>query len=92
MEVYSELATSISNVEAPKMSIYSYPATNNLTIELSGIQDKDKLQILNISGQMVKELNLAEQRQQINIANLQSGVYFVCTKSNVQITQKFIKQ
>lgn len=79
---------SISSFE----SIYPNPARELLTIKFSSTIQKDKLQIYNSIGILVKELEAVESTIQINTSDLPNGLYFIHLKNNQQQTQKFIKQ
>jgi len=70
--------------------IFPNPARETLNILLPQIQ-KTELQIFNTMGLLVKEILLASS-QQINISDLQGGLYFIHLKNRASQTMKFIKQ
>ena len=49
------------------------------------------LQIRNINGQLMKEVNVTSINQVVNIEKLQGGVYFVRLKFDQTFSAKFIK-
>lgn len=71
------------------VSIYPNPATTVLNVEAEGY---NTLEIVNLLGQTVYTAN-ATGSMQINVSNLNSGVYFVrLNGANGTTTQKFIKK
>jgi hypothetical protein len=73
-------------------SIYPNPTTGYLAIKTSDNQNyKEQIQIFNIIGSLVKEIELPQSKQ-INVSELTNGVYFICFKHSPQQTMKFIKQ
>ena len=71
------------------VSIYPNPATTVLNVEAEGY---NTIEIVNLLGQTVYAAN-ATSNMQINVSNLNSGVYFVrLNGANGTTTQKFIKK
>ena len=71
------------------ISIYPNPATTVLNVEAEGY---NTVEIVNILGQVVYGAN-ATSNMQINVSNLNNGVYFVrLNGANGTATQKFIKK
>ena len=71
------------------VSIYPNPATTVLNVEAVGY---NTIEIVNLLGQTVYAAN-ATSNMQINVSNLNSGVYFVrLNGANGTTTQKFIKK
>lgn len=70
--------------------IYPNPVTNKLTI--SGINDVNRIEIFDISGRVVKSVEVASEKVSMNLSDLQSGVYIISlhNKKGIQ-TAKFIK-
>lgn len=73
----------IQDVEASQFSIYPNPATEILYVEGEGVAE-----VYNTLGQMVIS-NEVNGTAQINVSNLESGVYFVRMNGD---TQRFIKK
>jgi photosystem II stability/assembly factor-like uncharacterized protein len=75
------------------LNIYPNPASTTITIETSDISNKNRLSILNLSGQELITRQITEPKTQIDISTLPSGVYFVrlTVEKTVQVG-KFIKQ
>jgi hypothetical protein len=85
--------TSISNTQnLGFINLYPNPVSSNLTIELSKIAEKEKIQIYNVMGKMVKEVEVIEVKTQINVDELQNGVYLVRFVKKSALSTKFIKQ
>lgn len=75
--------------------LFPNPATNQLTLDLSydARWVGKVIYIFNLQGQTVMTLPIASKVQQINITNLQAGVYFLATKreDGVSVKLKFVK-
>ena len=72
------------------MKFYPNPATSNITIITSG---KANISILNIEGQVKKNITTNTNKTNIDISSLSSGIYFIKVQSeNGIVTKKFIKQ
>lgn len=78
---------SFSNEEKEGFSIYPNPATNQFSID-ADLTIKTSVQILNYNGQLVKEVNQLKHSNQIDISDLNSGIYFV----NVLINDSFLTE
>lgn len=73
----------INDVESTTFSVYPNPATTNITVKGEG-----NMEIVNTLGQVVVSEQVNGQAN-INVANLESGIYFVRMNGT---TQKFIKK
>ena len=73
----------IQDVEASQFSIYPNPATDILTIEGEGLAE-----VYNALGQLVISENV-NGNAQLNVSNLETGVYFVRMNGG---SQRFIKK
>jgi PKD repeat protein len=66
--------TNVSETESDHVSVYPNPASSTLYIDgLNGFTNLD-VQIINIQGQIVREVNNS---LEINVSNIESGIYFV---------------
>jgi hypothetical protein len=76
----------------PELSIYPNPASDHLKINYTTQSSKEtSFEIINLVGSMVysKSLNTAEETLNLNISNLNSGVYFcVLRVDNELVTSK----
>ena len=73
----------INDVENTTFSVYPNPATTNITVKGEG-----SMEIVNTLGQVVVSEQVNGQAN-INVANLESGIYFVRMNGT---TQKFLKK
>ena len=71
--------------------MYPNPVTNNLTV--NGISDVNRIDIYDISGKVVKTIMVSGERVNINVSDLNSGVYLInlYNEKGVQ-TGKFVKK
>lgn len=82
--------TSITETETDKVSIYPNPAQNVLNVTANGY---NKMEIINFLGQVVINENVSNTNFEVNVSNLNSGVYFVRLQGeNGTITKKFVKK
>ena len=82
-------ATDITENNSTSFSIFPNPATTILNVEAEGY---NTIEIVNLLGQTVYTAN-ATSNMQINVSNLNNGVYFVrMNGENGTATQKFIKK
>lgn len=70
--------------------MYPNPASDFITIQLKN-SDKEKVQIYNTIGQVVKEV-LISNNHKLDVSKLPNGVYFICLDNNKLSTYKFVKQ
>jgi hypothetical protein len=71
------------------ISIFPNPAINNMTIESS---QKSLIEILNIQGQLIKTLEANEDKTNIDVSTLPSGVYLIKVETEKGIeVRKFLK-
>ena len=80
--------TGINQVEANAFNIYPNPVADYLII--SGYANAGMpIKVLDISGRVILERTLNENTTQIDVSNLQSGIYFLQAANT---TGKFVKQ
>ncbi len=72
------------------LALYPNPTTNTFAINAAF----DKVQVYSITGQLVKTFTKTVENQNLNVSDLNSGVYFVkaINASNIEKTSKLIKQ
>lgn len=92
---YSEVIR-INYPNTLQMQVFPNPATNNIQIQLSGVQADQQatLSIRNIMGSVVKRLpvTLSNQKIDVNISSLSSGTYILSIYGNqFVINKKFVK-
>jgi hypothetical protein len=76
-----------------KFSLYPNPATDKITVEVSGKTNGSNLSILNIEGQQLITRQITEPKTHVDISMLLSGVYFVrLTGERTVSVGKFVKQ
>jgi len=83
----------IATYEGANISVFPNPANDVLTI--STTQELQNLSIVDLSGQIVKEINaIGFSSTQVSTADLKNGVYFIQTldASNRKGTQKIVIQ
>jgi len=78
------------NMEKSKFSIFPNPVNEKLTIQMNGMTGKHEVQILNLAGELIKEVEIVKTCQ-IDISGFSNGVYFVHLKNYANQAQKFIK-
>ena len=73
-------------------SMYPNPASDVLNITSKNGISIESAQILDIHGRIVNQMNASSENVQINVSNLNSGVYFVKVQSELGVgTSKIIK-
>ena len=77
---------------AQGIKVFPCPASNYLNIIMPSLSSLGKIQILNVSGQILKELFTSGSSETINIEDLSQGMYFVRIISDKINIVKFIKQ
>ncbi len=77
---------STSEVYLSDLILYPNPVTDGFTIET---QERGVLEIYSVTGQKVGNTQITNNKQSIDVSNLQSGIYFA--KINGRII-KFAKQ
>lgn len=86
VKVTGVVQLSVGENEAVSFNLYPNPANDNINI----VADRDaKVQIIDMTGRMVMEINVVEGENAISVTDLESGVYFV--KMNGTVV-KFVKK
>ena len=84
-------ALSTSKFTLAKVSLYPNPTTN--FINISSEKDIQKAIVYNVLGKLVKSLNINQKSKNIDVSNLNSGIYLIkYVVDNKVGTAKFIKQ
>ena len=90
---YDSVSSGINDLQESRLSIYPNPATDKITIETSGETIGSSLTLLNIEGQQLITSQITQQKTQLDISSLPSGVYFVrLTNDRTVEVGKFIKK
>jgi hypothetical protein len=84
-------ALSVTEFDFNGFNMYPNPATDVLTIKLNNITSAN-LSIYDIQGKLIKEHSISnEQNLELNILDLQSGLYFVkLNTSTKEMVKKLI--
>jgi len=89
---YDSVFVGINEKQQSRLSLYPNPATDKITVELTGATLGGKLTIVNIEGQQVITRQITESKTQVDISGLPSGVYFVrVTNDRTVEVGKFVK-
>ncbi len=91
--VYFSLSTSVDKADAAEygFSVYPNPAGNGLVNVRFNEEAFTQISIYNITGQKVRSFETYESAIQLNVSDLNEGVYFVnAIRGNVSLTQKLI--
>jgi len=81
----------INNISFDGIEIYPNPTTDFLTIETT-ITDQYKIQIINLSGQMIFSSEIEKTTHKLDLSSFQKGVYIISVRSkDLIITRKIIK-
>ena len=103
-DLYQSVNTNVSsNITYPvdfgsKVECYPNPTTDVINVDLSNLNDYSgqKLRIMNLSGQIVYEENVNQNKMVIDVKSLlSSGIYVLNTvdqHSNITSTNKFVVQ
>ncbi len=75
------------------ISLYPNPVNNETTLSIAGnISKAAKAQIVNVNGQVVKEIKVSEASTYLQLQNLNIGTYFLQYEDNgIKKTIKFVK-
>lgn len=84
------LSTLTPNNLTNGLSLYPNPTSSNLQID--NLQQDAAIQIVNLSGQIIKNIKSSSNSENIDLTALQNGIYFVkITQNNSTSTHKIIK-
>jgi uncharacterized protein (TIGR02145 family) len=82
---------SSDNIIKEQSFVRMYPNPADNYIIFNGIQDESKVDLFNITGQIVKSFDLVSSWDQVDISYIDKGVYFVSV-NNGESTIKLIKK
>ena len=92
---YSKIVTA-TIIQGYSFSISPNPATNILSVQLSGLAEKSTLQIMDATGRKLQEINIGSgggKTIPLNIINLRKGLYILQLTTNKKTeSRKFIKE
>ncbi len=84
-------AVGISEAAEAGISIYPNPATNVITVDLANEIRNAKAEIRNITGQLISQSSINNQKSTLDISGLSSGIYFLRLFSeNIDVTEKIV--
>lgn len=90
---YDSIYTGINEQQEAMLSVYPNPARDKITVEISKASIGNSLAIVNVEGQQLLTQQITENKTQIDISCLPSGVYFVqLINDNMIGIEKIIKQ
>jgi metallopeptidase family M12-like protein/type IX secretion system substrate protein len=83
--------SNIASLDQPDLSVYPNPAKDVLNITTDKVIES--VQIVSVSGQLMRTIQSDDAYEEVNISNLQAGMYYVLirTEGGELITEKFIK-
>ncbi len=89
---YISIPVSINSLIQNNIDIYPNPANDNLTVEYPVIADNEMVSIYNIQGNLILQLPIFRVKTDINISDIEKGLYFLRLESeNGTVVKKFIK-
>lgn len=90
------ITVGLKDIHNPKFEIelFPNPTNSNIQISISGIELSNMdIELLDVSGKTLKQFQLEQLEQQIDLKDLNEGVYFVKIKSEDHfVVRKVIKQ
>ena len=90
-EYYSNTSIVNEQINNQTFNIFPNPAKETLSIIFANNNTKKQVQIFNLFGVLLKKFETTESKQ-INIGDLQNGIYFIRIKDKTYQTLTFIKQ
>ncbi|MEZ5040985.1 MAG: M4 family metallopeptidase [Saprospiraceae bacterium] len=79
--------------ESLSVLVYPNPVLDELNLDINQPEKVVGMRVFAINGQLVKQVQLRNFDEVINVADLQSGMYFLCIETtDGVINKKFIKQ
>jgi len=87
-QLLTNSASALSYIEKSNLLAYPNPSTHTLMLEMPSFNTPEKVQIVSLTGKVIKEIYLSSSIGQINVEDLDNGLYFVRYKNS---TIKLIK-
>jgi hypothetical protein len=82
LEITLTVTTSISeNKITEKLNIYPNPVQNQVTIE--GLSIGENISVIDIFGRVITKTQIDKQTMQLNVHNLNNGIYFINTGQTI---------
>jgi uncharacterized delta-60 repeat protein/uncharacterized repeat protein (TIGR01451 family) len=73
--------------------IFPNPANDIITLNISGFKGSTRLEIYNITGQLMQQQQINNENKMMDVSRLNSGIYFVKVKTDKGVTvKKFVKE
>ncbi len=90
----ADITTSVSRqISSDKFLIFPNPAKDFITIDISEIEQGMILTIINVNGQDIIKKEISDSKTQLNISDLQCGIYFAKIQTNKKcVVKKFVKE
>ncbi|MBL7918101.1 MAG: T9SS type A sorting domain-containing protein, partial [Bacteroidia bacterium] len=73
--------TDVNNLKPVQVKVYPNPASNYVSVNISNVNDKTTLQVMDVLGKVVMERNNLEETNELNLTTLNKGVYFIRIKN-----------
>jgi hypothetical protein len=91
--MYYDAPVGINEIKGSMVSLYPNPASEIITLEISGESIGSNLSIMSITGQELIACPIIEPKTQLDISTLPNGIYFVRLANDKSIkVGKIIKQ
>jgi hypothetical protein len=87
--MFGTCTAAVPTFTKPIIEIYPNPTTE--AIQVTGLQDAGQLLILDLSGKVIQFCNYQSQTTQIDLTQLQNGIYFI-SEPTKGIYERIIKQ
>lgn len=78
---------SVNEIESKIVSLFPNPAQNKFWIE---VRDTEEIQVINLKGEIVKSLQLSEGKNEVDISDLNYGVYRIVNADRT-VNQTLVK-
>jgi hypothetical protein len=88
--VYRLNTVGINDVQLKNtFTLYPNPANKQIVIKTNGLQPLGRIQIIDMTGKLIKQLATKNTKKEIDVSALKSGIYFVKVGAS---TQKLVKR
>ena len=87
ININASAGKSLNQIAGFSAELYPNPATKMLNIRLNGV-DNANLQLININGKTVLNLKLGNKVTELDVSNLDKGMYFLKISSSDQVISK----